>query len=91
MALDILDKCARLGSSTTAIRQPERTQIMTLQEIYAEFTAGSAGFINAVHTHCGYCISKTEIARIAAQAATAEQFEQFWQNTDAWTDAKHDA
>lgn len=59
---------------------------MTIAEIYAEYTAGSTGFVIAVETHCGYDISRTEIARIAEAAKTAEEFERVWENEDWWTD-----
>jgi hypothetical protein len=60
---------------------------MTLQDIYAEYTAGSTGFCIAVETHCGYEISREEIARIAARAKNSGEFEAIWTNEDWWTDA----
>lgn len=59
---------------------------MTIAEIYTAYTAGSTGFVIAVETNCGYDISRTEIARIAEVATTAEEFERVWENEDWWTD-----
>ena len=62
---------------------------MTLTQIYNEFTPASAGFTIAVETHCGFCISRDEIERIAEQAETADEFESIWENEDWWTRANN--
>ncbi len=67
---------------------------MSLSEIFATYTAGSTGFCAAVETHCGYEMSRDEIARVSLKAAEAgpnsgdmaDEFdaivtEEFW-----WTD-----
>ena len=59
---------------------------MTLADIYAAYTTGSAGFVIAVETHGGFDISRTEIERIAASAATAEEFQTAWEDTTDWAD-----
>lgn len=64
---------------------------MTLAQIYTEYTRGSQGFCIAVETHCGFCISRDEIQRIAERAETPEQFQAIWDNEDWWTDAKAEA
>jgi hypothetical protein len=58
----------------------------TLQQIFDEFTAGSTGFCIAVETHCGFGISRKEIARIASRARTADEFVSIWTNEDWWAD-----
>lgn len=63
---------------------------MTIEQIYAAYTAGSTGFAIAIETHCGYCISREEIKRIAAKASTAEEFQQVWENDDSWTDENNE-
>ena len=62
---------------------------MTIEEIYAAFTAGSHGFIQAVQSHCGFCASDTEVERIAAKAKDAAEFQSIWENDDSWTDANN--
>ena len=62
---------------------------MTLSEIFSAYTPGSTGFCIAVETHCGFNISRDETKRIAARAATADEFEAVWQNDDSWTDEKN--
>lgn len=62
---------------------------MTLNEIYAQFTIGSTGFVNAVSSHCGFDTSRDETKRIAEKAPTAEDFQRIWENEDWWIDAKH--
>jgi hypothetical protein len=58
--------------------QPKRTNIMTINEIYATYTVGSQGFCKAVETHCGYSVSIS--------------FQSVWENNDdSWTDAKNAA
>ena len=59
---------------------------MTIEQIYSDYTVGSQGFCIAIETHCGFGISRTEIARIAARASDAEQFQSIWENDDSWTD-----
>lgn len=59
---------------------------MTLEQIYAEFTDGSQGFVQAVQSHCGFDRSDAEIARIAERAKTAGEFQKIWENEDWWTD-----
>jgi hypothetical protein len=67
---------------------------MTLAEIFSTYTAGSTGFCIAVETHCGFNISRTEIARIAERAAEdgpnsddmAARFQWEWENTADWAD-----
>ena len=61
---------------------------MTLDTIYATYTPGSQGFCIAVETHCGFQTSRTETARIAECAATAEEFQTIWENDDSWHDAE---
>ena len=58
---------------------------MTLAEIYDTYNIGSDGFCRAVETHCGFEISRKEIARIAKRAATPEEFEKIWYGADWWT------
>lgn len=55
-----------------------------IERAYAEFRIGSAGFCQFVSDHCGYEISRAEIEAIAAQAATADEFENIWQNGGNW-------
>jgi hypothetical protein len=62
---------------------------VTINEIYAAFIPGSVGFCNAVSSHCGFCTSDTETARIADLADTAEEFQSVWENDDSWTDASN--
>lgn len=62
---------------------------MTINEIYETYTVASQGFCVAVETHCGYQISRNEIARIASKAATADEFQNIWENEDWWTDANN--
>lgn len=62
-----------------------------LSRIYREFTRGSTGFCREVETWCGYNISINEITRIAARAATAEEFAAIWENSEWWTDAANDS
>lgn len=62
---------------------------MTLAQIYASFTPGSTGFVQAVSSHCGFGTSSEETRRIAEKAETAEEFERIWQNEDWWTDANN--
>ena len=64
---------------------------MTIEQIYNDYTPGSQGFCLAVETHCGFQTSRTETARIAAQATTAAEFQSIWENDDSWTDANNDA
>lgn len=59
---------------------------MTINDIYAAYTPGSQGFCIAVETYCGYQTSRTETARIAALAPTADDFQAVWENDDSWTD-----
>lgn len=59
---------------------------MTIIEIYHQFQPGSTGFVQAVQSHCGFCISRTEIKRIADLAADADEFQRIWGNDDSWTD-----
>jgi hypothetical protein len=59
---------------------------MTLETIFAEFTAGSTGFCIAVETHCGFEISRTEIARIGEKAANPAEFQRIWENESWWAD-----
>lgn len=63
---------------------------MTLADIYNEYTAASQGFVIAVETHCGFCITRTEIERIAAKSATAEEFQDVYENDDSWADENND-
>lgn len=58
----------------------------TLTDIYNECTPGSQGFCIAVETHCGFNTSRSETARIAERAETAEEFQRIWQDEDSWTD-----
>lgn len=57
---------------------------MTLAAIYAAFIPARLGFCIAVETHCGFMISREEIGRIAGRAATAEEFERIWRDSDWW-------
>ena len=59
---------------------------MNLEQIYAQFSAGSRGFVQAVQSHCGFCASDAEIERIADVAADAADFQRIWENDDSWTD-----
>ena len=59
---------------------------MTLEQIYAEFTTGSRGFVDAVQTYCGLDVSDAEIERIASRATGAESFLDIWENDDSWRD-----
>lgn len=63
--------------------------MMKLNEIYNEFSVGSEGFVRAVETHCGFCISREEIERIALIAPTAEDFQNVFDNVTSWTDANN--
>lgn len=60
---------------------------MTLAEIYSTYTIGSEGFCRAVETHCGYDLSREQIARIAERASTAEEFHHIWENEAWWIEA----
>lgn len=59
---------------------------MTLEQIFADFTKGSQGFVKAVEMHCGFNASATEIARIADKSTDAQSFQAIWEGQDDWTD-----
>jgi hypothetical protein len=59
---------------------------MTFEQIAAEYTWGSAGFIKAFQTHMGIDISDSEIERIADRTSTPDEFMDVWENDDDWTD-----
>jgi hypothetical protein len=61
---------------------------MTLEEIYEEFRAGSAGFVKAVQTHCGFGISNSEIERLAGECPDWWEFEDAWENESWWKDGE---
>jgi hypothetical protein len=63
---------------------------MTLNEIYDQYTPGSQGFVDAVETHCGFDISRSEIERIADKSPTAADFQRNWEGDDSWTDAANE-
>jgi hypothetical protein len=64
--------------------------MMTMSEIFDQFSKGSPGFIKAVQTyHSGYECSDDEIARIASRAADAAEFDTIWENEDWWADDKN--
>ena len=63
---------------------------MTLEQIYAEFDAGSKPFVAAVESHCGFCCSDTEIERIVAKSTNAAEFQRIWENDDSWTDSNNE-
>lgn len=64
---------------------------MTLNDIYNEFNAGSQGFATAVQSYCGFDCSDSEIERLAAMSANADEFQKNWENDDSWTDANNAA
>ena len=60
---------------------------MTLAEIFQTYTAGSAGFVKAVSSHCGFDMSNEQIAATARAAwaaniddadGAAAEFERLW-------------
>ena len=62
---------------------------MTLETIFSQYRVGSPGFVDAVQTHCGFCISDAEIRAIAETAKTADEFRAIWENQSHWV--QHDA
>jgi hypothetical protein len=63
---------------------------MTLQEIYATFTPGSAGFCAAIVSNGSWGVNRDEAQRIAEMAATAEEFQQVWDSDSSWTDDSYE-
>ena len=63
---------------------------MTLQEIYATFTPGSAGFCAAIVSNGSWGVNREEASRIAEMAATAEEFQQVWEDDNSWTDDSYE-
>jgi hypothetical protein len=60
--------------------------VMSLEEIFREFTPGSVGFIKAVKTHAGMDITNSEIARLASECPDWWSFEDAWENETWWMD-----
>jgi len=44
------------------------------------------GFIEEVHTHCGYELTDSEVERIAKVAKDADDFDSIWADQDWWLD-----
>lgn len=62
---------------------------MTLERIYEDYTPASQGFVAAVQTYCGFCITDSEISRLAEKARSASQFQAIWENETFWLDANN--
>ena len=58
----------------------------TIEEVYARFKPGSTEFVTEVESHCGYELSRTEIARLADAAKNAEEFQYLFDSSDTWQD-----
>ncbi len=63
--------------------------MLTLSDIYENYSRGSEGFAEAVVTHCGYDISTTEAVRLGSRCETAAQFESEWEDAAWWTDEEN--
>ncbi|MCY4129606.1 MAG: hypothetical protein OXG15_10275 [Gammaproteobacteria bacterium] len=61
---------------------------MTLTEIYQHYELGSTQFVKQVQDLCDFCMSDTEIKRLAlGVATTAEQFVWHWKHEHWWRDS----
>lgn len=60
--------------------------LAVLTDIYEHYKKGSTGMVQAIETHCGFCISQDEIKRISQECVTAELFIDTWQDENWWSD-----
>lgn len=58
--------------------------MLSIEDIYCQFSRGSDGFCRAVETHCGFDITRAQIGRIAERARTADEFVHIWENSVWW-------
>lgn len=60
--------------------------MLTLKDIYDQFTPGTDGFGRAIEKYCGMDLTSAQAMRIGAVARTPDEFVQLWTHFTWWRD-----